>query len=738
MLRSRCSFLFIFFLLVSVPSRAAQVPATAPPAVRGVVVDTQDAVVVRAHVRVVDAQGQLLASGITDDRGQFRIATRGRDCQVRVSLTGFATATSPCGPAEIRVVLSPAPIGESIVVSATRDAAPTSQIGSAVTVFTADDIDRRGAPVVADLIRATPGVTVVRTGGLGGQTSLFVRGGESSYNKVLLDGVPLNEPGGTFNFGNLTTEHIERVEIVRGAESALFGSDAMSSVVQLFTRQARAHGLSGTLTAEAGSHASVRGGASLSARTAGWGYTVATSRAQTDNHVPNNEFRNTTVAWNTGGAIGHRAQLRSIGRVESQRSGTPGATAFGRPDLDAFFDRRDITAGVSLTVNAAPLTPRLSYGYSRSRQISRNLVEDPPFVPVFEDRLGQFEFFDFPFNSHNVLERHHVNLQADWRAGRAIASDHLVTAAFEWDGERALLDNRLSGVQVPARRDNFGTTLQHQIVAGSASLVTGLRIESNDAFGMAVVPRVAAAVVLHRGGGRLGQTTFKATAGRGIKEPTILQSYSQSSFFLGNPDLEPERSRAISAGAEQRLAGDRAKIDVVWFDHRYRNQISTRTVSLSPFVAQYFNIGLTQARGIELSAIVAPGTAFQARGGYTWLDSEIVESTSPFSPVFQAGQWAFRRPRHSGFVEASWTAGVVEASLFGLVTGRRVDSDFAELVPAMTSAPAQAIWTASAHYRFGRTDWSLRIENLTGTEYMEPLGFPAWGRTVHGAVRVRF
>ena len=741
MLRSHRSSLlvFVFALILHAPAAAA---AQAPPApaavVRGTVVDTQDAVVIRAFVRIVDASARLLGSGLTDERGQFRIPVSPATCQVQVSLTGFATSTLRCSAAEMRVVLAPAPIGESIVVSATRDPAPTSQVGSAVTVFTAEDIDRRGAPMVAELLRATPGVTVVRTGGAGGQTSLFVRGGESSYNKVLLDGMPLNEPGGTFNFGNLTTEHIDRVEIVRGAESALFGSDAMSSVVQLFTRQAPTPGTRGTLTAEAGSHATVRGSASLSGRTPAWDYTIGASRQQSDNHVANNDFRNTTVVWNTGGAAFARSRVRSIGRVESQRTGTPGATAFGRPDLDAHFDRRDVTAGLTVTVDAPAVSQRASYSYSRSRQQSRNLVEDAPFTPAFEDRVGAFEFFDFLFDSHNLIERHHAGVQADWRAGRALRATHLLTAAVEWDGERARLDDRMGGVLVPARRDNVGTTLQHQLVASRATVMTGLRIEHNDSFGTAVVPRASAAIVIRDGGSRVGQTIVKATAGRGVKEPTILQSYSVSSFFLGNPALEAERSRAVSLAAEQRIAGDRAKIDLVWFDHRYRNQISTRTVSLSPFVAQYFNIGRTHARGLELSAAIAPVASIRGRGGYTLLDSEIVESTAPFSPVFQAGQPAFRRPRHSGFIEATWSHHRVDASLFGHFVGTRVDSDFAELVPPMTAAPAHAIWTASVRYRVGRIDVSLRVENITDTDYMEPLGFPAWGRTGHAGVRVRF
>ena len=745
MLDPRCPFsvhlltiAFTVALAIAAPA-AAQRPPSAPQ--RGVVVDPDGGVVLRAHVRVVDAQGAPLASGLTDSAGRFSIDAPAASCRLIVTLTGFATASAPCATGEVRVVLAPAPVRESVVVSATRDATPTSQIGSAVTVFTADDISRRGTPIVADLLRAAPGVTVVRTGGAGGQTSLFVRGGESNYNKVLLDGIPLNEPGGTFNFGNLTTAHLDRVELVRGAESALFGSDAMSSVVQLFTRRGAASGLRTTVGAEIGSHATRRGSVEVAGRLSAWDVAAGATRLQTDNHVPNHAFRNTTASWTAGGALAAGVALRSVGRLEAQRSGTPGATAFGRPDLDAFFDRRDVTAGLSLHLARGAVRQRLMYAYARSRQLSQNLVEDPPFTPAFGDRVGQFQFFDFLFDSRNLLERHHATYQADWRAGRTrgLPADHFLTAAVDWDGERATLDNRMSGVLVPAARDNVGVTAQHQLVASRASVVSGVRIERNAAFGTAVVPRLSAAIAVRRGGAGVGETTITATAGAGVKEPTILQSHSPSSFFLGNPDLEAERSRAVSVGVAQRLAGDRLKTEVVWFDHRYRNQISTRTVTVSPFVAQYFNIGRTHARGVELTAAVAPAPDLRGRGGYTWLDSEIVESTAPFSPLFQAGAWAFRRPRHSGFAELDWTRGAVDLHVSGIFVGTRVDSDFAELTPPMTSAPAHAIWTASARVRFrGRFDWSLRVENVTDERYMEPLGFPAWGRTVHTAIRVRF
>jgi vitamin B12 transporter len=135
----------------------------------------------------------------------------------------------------VTLTLAIAPIRESLVVTATRSDAAPAITGSSTTVISSEDVARRGSPVLADLLGTTPGIVVTPSGGLGTVTSVFVRGGESDYNKVLLDGIPLNEPGGSFNFSNFTTNAVERVEIVRGAMSALFGSDAMASVIQVFS-----------------------------------------------------------------------------------------------------------------------------------------------------------------------------------------------------------------------------------------------------------------------------------------------------------------------------------------------------------------------------------------------------------------------------------------------------------------------------------------------------------------------
>jgi vitamin B12 transporter len=222
-----------------------------------------------------------------------------------------------------------------------------------------------------------------------------------------------------------------------------------------------------------------------------------------------------------------------------------------------------------------------------------------------------------------------------------------------------------------------------------------------------------------------------------VKEPTILQSFSPSPSFLGNPDLDPERATTVDAGIEQRLFAQRVKIEAIWFDARYKNIISTRTISFTPFLSQYFNIGLTRAHGAELAFDTAPTAALRVRGGYTLTASRIAESTSPTNPVFAVGAWAFRRPRHSGFVEAVWTADRFAADLHGTFIGRRVDSDFSSLVPPIVENAGYQTWDAGASY-FVAAPLTLyvRVNNLADRDYMDPLGYPAWKRTTRAGARV--
>ena len=725
-------------LLVSLPSSAR-----AADSVSGIVVDQQGQPLPRADVRALDPTGAETARVFADEGGRFRIATPSADCRVAASLTGFEPASAACSETPLRLTLNVGPIAETVVVTATRTEAPASQVGASVTTFTRDDLERRQLPLVSELLRTSPGAMVVRAGAPGAVTSLFVRGGESNYNKVLLDGIPLNEPGGTFNFGNLTTEGLERVEIVRGAQSALFGSDAMASVVQLFTKRADRRDSTPHVAGlfEGGSFGTVRGDASVSGAAGAADYMIGAAGSATDNQVPNNHFDNTTVFANVGVMLNNTATLRVIGRGEFEKAGTPGQTAFGRPDLDASFKRHDGVVGASFDQRlTSSFRQRAAYSVSISNYESVDLVADPPYTPTFGSLRAPFAFSDFTFDSLTKLQRHHASYQADWTiANSAAHGNHTLTLLADWDGERAELDDRLANTTTSPSRDNVGWSVEHQALWRRVFVTVGGRIEKNANFGTAAVPRGAVAVVVHDAGGNatvFGATTVHANAGLGIKEPTVLQSFSLSPFFLGNPDLSPERARTAEVGIEQRLLADRLKVSATFFDNRYRNLIST--ASIGPGRSQYFNIGLTQARGVEAGIEVAPHRYVHARVGYTYLDGRIIDSTSPSSAVLKSGQQLFRRPKHSGYAGITWHDARLTADLEGSYVGAYVDSDFT-FTPAMLVGGDYSSWNARFAYKLtSKLSATAAVDNLTNAHYMQPLGYPALERAWRAGLRVGF
>ncbi len=641
------------------------------------------------------------------------------------SFVAYAQTTPPQTPPTIH---------ESVVVTATGRDMPESKVGASITVLDRRQIDERHALSTIDLLRTIPGVVAVRSGGVGNLTGVFVRGGESTFNKVLLDGMPLNEPGGAFNFASLSPENIERIEVMRGAHSALFGSDAMASVIQLFSVRPDAGRPQLNLTVDGGTFNTAHVAVGAGARTGAVDYSIFGSHLDTNNQEPNNENRTSTVSGSVTRLLKSGASARFLGRSEFGRTGTPGTTAFGRPDMDAFFRHRDINAlGGWNQPLGSRVTQQTSYSYILTNYRSTNLISDPPYTPRFNDLVGAFTSSDFLYDSETKLQRHHF----EYRADAVVAPNQTLTAAFAYDGERGVLTNHLSTV-APQRpeRNNTGTTVQYEASGERASLVGGIRFENNGSFGFYAAPRLAVSWLMRTSSDAIGSSRLRASVGRGIKEPLFVQSYSPSPFFLGNPDLAPERSRGFDVGIEQRFAGDRAAIEATYFANHFDDLISLGPTDPVTFSAQYENIGETRASGLELAGTAMVNAGFRVGAGYTFLDSKVIRSISS-SPIFSPGRELYRRPTHSGSLQASYTRSRMNLALGGVFVGSRVDTDFN--FPTLSSSEGYALWNASGEFRFARrTAAFVTIDNLAGNEYMEPLGYPALGRSVRAGIRTRF
>ena len=443
--------------------------------------------------------------------------------EISMSEPGFviapaSRATVVASEVVLDVVLAPASLREQVLVTATRNEAVASSLGMSVTVLDREAIASRESSSFLDLVQDGPGVATARTGGVGSQGSMFVRGGESRYARILVDGVPVNQPGGAFDFGSALPFEYERVEVVRGAASSLYGTDALAGVVQIVTRRADP-GASPDLRLEGqgGSFGTWQGGASSAGRAGRFDWNAGLLRLETDNEVPNNAFAETAGAASLGGQLGTDTTLRVALRAEDSTVGTPGPTAYGRPDLDASFERTDVVVGAQLRHVRGP---PLARGAGRSGHERPALLEPRGFGVLHPDLgrhlrgLSELRLSRVPPGSRTTPRRLSLGYKLEAQAG----ARHLLTTGLDVEHETGAIGARDADLLRP-ERTNAGLYAQDRLVLGrNVFLTVGGRVEHNDNFGWKAVPRAAVAV-------RLGQgqaTTLKASAGAGIKEPDLL------------------------------------------------------------------------------------------------------------------------------------------------------------------------------------------------------------------------
>src|SRR5262245_27045041 len=330
-------------------------------------------------------------SVVSGPDGRYRVELPPGGYEIGADTPGLLVATPRLdiagGQQAADLRLEPAPVRERVVVAATRSEAAPSTLGVTTSVLDRERLEERAAPALLDVFRELPGLDVARTGGVGAQGSVFVRGGESRFARILVDGVAVNQPGGLYDLGAALPFELERLEVSRGAASSLYGSDALAGVVQLVTRRPASH-LELRAAAEAGSFDWRRAEGGGAGRSSRFDWTLGLQHLSTDNEQPNSAFEETEGALSLGAHLGEAQSARLVIRAFDSTLGTPGQTAYGRPDLDASFERQDVVAGLELRAGGGRVAHLLRAGLATTDQLSLDPEDSGAYVPMDGDRVG--------------------------------------------------------------------------------------------------------------------------------------------------------------------------------------------------------------------------------------------------------------------------------------------------------------------------------------------------------------
>jgi vitamin B12 transporter len=586
---------------------------------------------------------------------------------------------------------------DTIVVTATRIATPQLQVASSISVVTADDIAEKQFESLPDVLEQVPGLNVVQTGGVGGQTSVFMRGTNANHTKVFVDGIDVSDPsspGGTFDFGQFPAQDIQRVEILRGPQSGLYGSDAIGGVINVITKSGSGPAQF-TAGAEAGSFDTFNQNAGLSGSLDGFHYTANVE------HLHSGETPVTPLDLL---APGER-------RIDDYYDNVTGSTKLGY-DVTSNFDvglaARYTDSHLRLTAENEDNFPFDFPDSAQSANDTRQYYTRATAHLVsgggaFEQTLGlaysNVKSFETGPDSPES-DFFGARVKVDWQGNISLAADEKLVLGAE---------HELDEMTVPL---SANTTIS----SGYAELESNfndaffntlsLRYDDNDRFGGKTTYRVAPAYVIQDTG-----TKLKASVGTGFKAPTLSQMFQNfpDFDFYGNPNLKPESSLGYDVGFEQALANAAVRFGVTYFRNNIKNLIDDNA-DFTTLV----NVGRAVTDGVESFVTYRPIQELTLGLDYTY--------TQATDEVLH--EELLRRPKHKATLSSEWHAtsrlslNAAVLSVSSWIDGNR---DFS--IPRLTAPGYTIVNLAAAYDLTPHLTLTGRIDNLFNRHYQDPVGF---------------
>ena len=703
------------------------------------VLDPQSAAVGGAQVSLMPAnETRALAVQTTSAEGLaiFHVPDSG-PYQVQVLAPGFAVETRNVGSQkEITIKLQLAVAAETVVVSATRTPVAGEAAGADVDTLNAAQLTTMQPVAANDAVRFLPGAVVNTSGQHGGLSSLFVRGGESNYNKVIVDGVTVNEPGGTFDFGTLSLTQGDRAEFVRGAQSTLYGTDAMTSVLQVWTRTGSTHTPELILGADGGNLGTANGQASLSGARGRYDYNLFGNQFNTNGSGVNDAYSNSLEGTSVGVRLSDSISLRTNFRHANSHTGVPGEWNFNgyvpivpangptqplvplQPNPDQWSQLNNLLGGVQLLVAAPHGWQHRFAGFDYVYRYNESNPGDTTRVNTVGNPI------DYP--SHEV---DHIN-----RAGFEYQGDYSerswshTTFGYRIENENGFVGDLDYGPQNHGQRLNQDAYLQQDLTLGRLGVIAGGRFIHDSAFGNTGVPRIALTLQAMRGKQKFSGTRLRFSYATGFKEPRLEETFNgipASPYNLPNPSLKPERVRAFEAGFQQDFLNNKYELTGTYFNNLFRDQINYVTENVPPnYPGQYVNVNQAFAQGAEVALRAKLRSRLLLNTAYTYTSSQYLDNPSPYDPIYDPGQPLLRRPKHSATVLLSYSGNRWGANLGGSFVGRRADSDFYGF--GIDHAAGYVRVDLGGSYAMGsRITAFANVENALDRRYNEVVGYPA-------------
>jgi len=667
--------------------------------------------------RDADAQGRFTFHGLHP--GAFKLVA---------DAPGFATTTADVvigqdsAPQTVDLHLSVSAVRQQVVVSAALGGALAPEVGSSVSVVSQQEIKDRDNQSILEVLRGLPGVDVNQTGRDGGVTGVFIRGGDSDYNLVMIDGAELNEFGGAFDFSSLPADGVQQVEVIRGPESALYGPGAVTGVVNIVSLRGQGSPHFSGL-AEAGSFTTRRFAVAGSGLTDGFGWAYDLSRLTFGGVVPNDNYRRQAAFLGLSYSRSPRREVNFHFFGDSNNAGDPGP--FGSDPLGLY---------PGIDTISRDKENQFTYRVSETEQLASSFRQ----VTTASVATNN-EFFHSPYGDSFSDDLRGI---LNTRSEVAVSPKDFLVAGFEYNREQIkdtyIAD--LSGEPFLLPRTSLAAFLENRWSPNHRWFVTtGVRVDDIETRALPlpaglpattvdkVNPRASVAYLMRETGpaGPLGSSRLHASFGTGIRPPNGFEL-----AFTTNPHLKPEESLSFDAGVEQRFFGDRAVVDATYFENHFKDQIVTlggSLANLSSFTSD--NLARSRARGLETSFRLRPWSALELEGEYTRDDTAILAlhgSTLP-PTYFQVGQALLRRPRDSAGWNATWWHKRLMLNLNSYIRGPVLDVEPNYGISAgLFRNKGYVLANTGFSYRLHRgVEIYGRLNNFLDQKYEESFGYPA-------------